>query len=59
MHARNPFLEQYRCDPDRANAEADDHSRSKPAPAGFHLVTDEVVAGAPDLGDVEAGLLHL
>jgi len=28
-------------------------------PRGFHLVTDEVVAGAPDLGDVEAGLLHL
>jgi secondary thiamine-phosphate synthase enzyme len=28
-------------------------------PRGFHLVTDEVLAGAPDLGDVEAGLLHL
>ena len=28
-------------------------------PRGFHLVTDEVLAGAPDLADVEAGLLHL
>jgi secondary thiamine-phosphate synthase enzyme len=28
-------------------------------PRGFHLITDEVVSGAPDLGDVEAGLLHL
>ncbi|HEX5911414.1 MAG TPA: secondary thiamine-phosphate synthase enzyme YjbQ [Thermoleophilaceae bacterium] len=28
-------------------------------PRGFHLITDEVLAGAPDLGDVEAGLLHL
>ena len=28
-------------------------------PRGFHLVTDEVLAGAPDLRDVEAGLLHL
>ena len=28
-------------------------------PRGFHLVTDEVLAGAPGLGDVEAGLLHL
>ena len=28
-------------------------------PRGFHLVTDEVLAGAPDLGQVEAGLLHL
>jgi len=28
-------------------------------PRGFHLVTDEVQAGAPDLRDVEAGLLHL
>ena len=28
-------------------------------PRGFHLITDEVVSGAPDLGEVEAGLLHL
>ena len=28
-------------------------------PRGFHLVTEEVLAGAPDLGQVEAGLLHL
>jgi len=28
-------------------------------PRGFHLVTDEVLAGAPDLGQAEAGLLHL
>jgi secondary thiamine-phosphate synthase enzyme len=28
-------------------------------PRGFHLITDEVVAGIPALGDVDAGLLHL
>jgi secondary thiamine-phosphate synthase enzyme len=28
-------------------------------PRGFHLVTDEVLAGAPGLASVEAGLLHL
>ncbi len=31
----------------------------EPRPRGFHLVTDEVIAGAPELGDTEAGLLHL
>ncbi len=31
----------------------------EPRPRGFHLVTDEVVAGSPGLGDVEAGLLHV
>ena len=31
----------------------------EPRPRGFHLVTDEVLAGVPGLGDVEAGLLHL
>jgi secondary thiamine-phosphate synthase enzyme len=28
-------------------------------PRGFHLVTREVVAALPELGDVEVGLLHL
>jgi secondary thiamine-phosphate synthase enzyme len=28
-------------------------------PRGFHLVTDEVEAALPELGDVRAGLLHL
>ena len=28
-------------------------------PRGFHLVTDEVVAGVPELRGVEAGLAHL
>ena len=28
-------------------------------PRGFHLVTDEVLADVPGLGDVQAGLLHL
>jgi len=28
-------------------------------PRGFHLITDEVVAGLPEIGDVDAGLLHL
>jgi secondary thiamine-phosphate synthase enzyme len=28
-------------------------------PRGFHLITDEVEAGLPDIADVEAGLLHL
>jgi len=30
-----------------------------PRPRGFHLITDEVMSGVPDLGDVESGLLHL
>jgi len=28
-------------------------------PRGFHLITDEVVTGLPEIGDVDAGLLHL
>jgi secondary thiamine-phosphate synthase enzyme len=28
-------------------------------PRGFHLVTDELVAGVPELGEVEIGLAHL
>jgi secondary thiamine-phosphate synthase enzyme len=28
-------------------------------PRGFHLVTDEVVSGVPELRDVEIGLAHL
>ena len=28
-------------------------------PRGFHLITDEVLAAVPDLGDVRVGLLHL
>ena len=31
----------------------------EPRPRGFHLITGEVLAGAPALGDVGAGLLHL
>ncbi|MEJ7817671.1 MAG: secondary thiamine-phosphate synthase enzyme YjbQ, partial [Thermoleophilaceae bacterium] len=31
----------------------------KARPHGFHLVTDEVVSGLPEIGDVDAGLLHL
>jgi len=31
----------------------------KARPRGFHLVTDEVVSGLPEIGDVDAGLLHL
>jgi len=30
-----------------------------PRPRGFHLVTREVVGALPELGDVQAGLLHL
>ena len=30
-----------------------------PRPRGFHLVTDEVVRGVPELGSVSAGLLHV
>ncbi len=31
----------------------------KARPRGFHLITDEVIAGLPEIGDVDAGLLHL
>ncbi len=30
-----------------------------PQPRGFHLVTREVVAGLPELGDLRVGLAHL
>jgi secondary thiamine-phosphate synthase enzyme len=30
-----------------------------PRPRGFHLVTREVLAALPELGDVQVGLLHL
>ncbi|MEA2302743.1 MAG: hypothetical protein QOH43_23 [Solirubrobacteraceae bacterium] len=31
----------------------------RPRPRGFHLVTDEVLAALPELGDLRVGLLHL
>ena len=31
----------------------------EPRPRGFHLVTREVLAALPELGDLEVGLLHL
>lgn len=31
----------------------------RPRPRGFQLITDEVVGGMPEIGDVHAGLLHL
>jgi len=31
----------------------------EPRPRGFHLVTDEVVRGMPELGDVRVGLAHV
>jgi secondary thiamine-phosphate synthase enzyme len=31
----------------------------RPRPRGFHLVTDEIVAGVPELGEVRVGLAHL
>jgi len=31
----------------------------EPRPRGFHLVTGEVLAALPELGDVQVGLLHL
>lgn len=31
------------------------HARSR----GFHLITDDVLRGVPELGDVRIGLLHL
>jgi secondary thiamine-phosphate synthase enzyme len=33
--------------------------RLRPRPRGFHLVTDEVEAGLPELRDVRVGLAHL
>jgi secondary thiamine-phosphate synthase enzyme len=31
----------------------------KARPRGFHLVTDELVSGLPELGRVRVGVLHL
>ncbi len=31
----------------------------RPRPRGFHLVTDEVEAGLPELGELRVGLAHL
>jgi secondary thiamine-phosphate synthase enzyme len=31
----------------------------RPRPRGFHLVTDEIVAGVPELRDLTVGLAHL
>jgi len=33
--------------------------RLRARPRGFHLITDEVVAGLPELVDVQVGLLHV
>jgi len=33
--------------------------RLRPRPRGFHLVTDEVLTGMPELREVRAGLAHL
>jgi secondary thiamine-phosphate synthase enzyme len=33
--------------------------RLRPRPRGFHLVTDEVVAGVPELRELRVGLAHL
>jgi secondary thiamine-phosphate synthase enzyme len=33
--------------------------RFEARPRGFHLVTEEVLAALPELGEVEVGLLHL
>jgi secondary thiamine-phosphate synthase enzyme len=33
--------------------------RLRPRPRGFHLVTDEVEAALPELGDLQIGLAHL
>lgn len=33
--------------------------RLKSRPRGFHLVTNEIVAGVPDLATVRVGMLHL
>jgi secondary thiamine-phosphate synthase enzyme len=31
----------------------------RPRPRGFHLITDEVVDGVPELGELRIGLAHL
>lgn len=31
----------------------------QPRPRGFHLVTDEVLAGVPQLGEMRVGMAHL
>ncbi len=31
----------------------------RPLPRGFHLVTREVLSAVPELGEIDAGLLHL
>jgi secondary thiamine-phosphate synthase enzyme len=31
----------------------------RPRPRGFHLVTDEIADGVPELGDLRVGLAHL
>ena len=33
--------------------------RLRARPRGFHLVTDEVVSGVPDLAEVRTGMVHL
>jgi secondary thiamine-phosphate synthase enzyme len=33
--------------------------RLQPRPRGFHLVTREVLANLPEIGEIEVGLLHL
>ena len=31
----------------------------EPRPRGFHLVTDEILAALPEMGELQVGLLHL
>ena len=33
--------------------------RLRPRPRGFHLVTDEIVAGVPDLASLKVGMAHV
>jgi secondary thiamine-phosphate synthase enzyme len=33
--------------------------RLRPRPRGFHLITDEIVAGVPDLASLEVGMAHV
>lgn len=33
--------------------------RLQPRPRGFHLITREVLANLPEIGEIEVGLLHL
>lgn len=35
------------------------HLRLGPRPRGFHLITSEIVAALPGLGQVRAGILHV